>query len=565
MMVLIIPQTIFAQGTYNSNQIIVDFSDEATEQDIQNFLDQVNGTIIDEIDNSIFLIEIASFPIEYTNENGEVVVLYDVVDVIGINDEASEIDDTDLNYDVLSTPMNYDEILESFDIDTYTPIPGYVNEYPGQLSCSSLEQRQKVKVGIIDTGLDPSFEFINDYVVYQGNVFNDEPTATDEHGHGTAVAGIVAGLCKASGITPEYLELYIIKAFDGSGQGSIFDMEKALEMAKDLELNVLNLSWGFRYNVIESGGSLQSFINSTTILSIILNYPEFQNTLIVCGAGNNGLYITGNGRQNGLLSTTNEFNYAPANFYGNENIIPVGALDQNGVKADFSNYNSAIVRLFAPGADILAPGLNGSWFLNNSGTSFSSAIVSGVISQLWVENENWTASNLNDFTVVWGNWNTSTIVGNYDISIQAKIILDKLLDNVIVSGNLTSFSSSGGMCNLNAICNENDYVFFNQSNTNNLSQIHLGKTFPVLYQSDLRLSPNPVKDQLLIELPVAVEGEVVLSIVNSQGQKVFKDKRDFEAKSEKIDFGKMNLPNGVYFLTLELNGNIYSDRFIFCD
>lgn len=199
------------------------------------------------------MVEVESFPIEYTDFNGVEVVLYNVVDIIENHQSNSEIDDTDLNYYVSSIPMDLGQIVESLPTDNYTPIPGYVDDYPGLLNCSSISQNQKVKVGIIDTGIDHYHSFITDYIIYENNVYNNDFTAIDDHGHGTSVAGIIAGLAQSAGITPEYLELYIIKAFDENGQGSYFNMIRAVEMANELDLDILNLSWGFSYDIFPSG------------------------------------------------------------------------------------------------------------------------------------------------------------------------------------------------------------------------------------------------------------------------------------------------------------------------
>ncbi|KAA3633820.1 MAG: hypothetical protein DWQ02_12565, partial [Bacteroidetes bacterium] len=324
-----------AQGTYNPNQIIIDFAEGVTPAEIDEYLDLIDGTIIDQIDDDIYLIEIASFPIQYTDVNGQEVVFYNVVDIIENDVVNSEIDDTNLNYDITSTPLDFEVLVESLPGETYTPIPDYVNDYPGLLSCNYFPQNQIVKIGIIDTGIDYDHTFITNYVAFEANVINGELLPIDDNGHGTQIAGIIAALAESSGISPDNLELYIIKAFDSNGQGNLFDMQKAIRIANELELDVLNLSWGFSYPV----WIVEPLLNVIPINPVSILKEEFNSFpgIIVCGAGNDG---------NELLNYMHQGNhYGPADFELQDprKLLTVAGLNSNSDIASFWNYNHEIV------------------------------------------------------------------------------------------------------------------------------------------------------------------------------------------------------------------------------
>src|SRR6266850_2049786 len=96
-----------------------------------------------------------------------------------------------------------------------------------------------VVVAVIDTGIDythealgkgfgPGFKVIGGY-----DFANNDADPMDDHGHGTHVAGIIAGdSAKITGVAPE-ATLMAFKVLHGNGSGSESDVIAAIERAAD--------------------------------------------------------------------------------------------------------------------------------------------------------------------------------------------------------------------------------------------------------------------------------------------------------------------------------------------
>ena len=112
-----------------------------------------------------------------------------------------------------------------------------------------------VGVVIIDSGVSASHHDLSgangaSRVVRFVDFIKDKKQAYDDYGHGTHVAGIIAGNGSDSGgaragIAPA-ARLVVLKVLDGSGQGNISDVIAALDYAvehrDELNIGVINLS-----------------------------------------------------------------------------------------------------------------------------------------------------------------------------------------------------------------------------------------------------------------------------------------------------------------------------------
>ena len=107
-----------------------------------------------------------------------------------------------------------------------------------------------ISIGVIDTGIDylheafgggfgPGFTVIGGYN-FVGN--NSDPR--DDNGHGTHVAGIIAGNAPSfKGIAPGY-RLFAYKALDAEGNGTTSMVLAAIEQAIKDSVQIINLSLG---------------------------------------------------------------------------------------------------------------------------------------------------------------------------------------------------------------------------------------------------------------------------------------------------------------------------------
>lgn len=207
---------------------------------------------------------------------------------------------------------------------------------------------QNVKVAVIDTGWfahkDLKNNFLEGYDATGGNDFNDHG-----NGHSTHVSGIIAGKpddnsVGVTGISPES-KLVIIKALDDSGSGSFDYICKALEIAKTLDVDVINMSLG-----TPTAPDNENLHNLLKDLSA-------QNKIVICAAGNDASSV----------------NY-PAKY---DEVIAVAAVDSAGQLARFSSRGPEL-DVAAPGVQIYSTWLNDT-YATLDGTSMACPAITGVV------------------------------------------------------------------------------------------------------------------------------------------------------------------------------------------
>lgn len=196
---------------------------------------------------------------------------------------------------------------------------------------------KSVRVGIIDTGVDPNHPDLKDNVKMAGWVL-DCKNIIDDNGHGSHVAGTIAALDNdigVVGVAPK-VEIYSVKAFTKSGRGNVSDVIEGLNWCVENKVQVINMSFGFK--------------NSKALEKAIKEVYK-RNIVLVAAAGNSG----GN----------NSVMY-PA---GYPEVIAVAASNTDDKVAWFSS-GGAQVDVMAPGAGILSTYKNGR-YKTMSGTSMA--------------------------------------------------------------------------------------------------------------------------------------------------------------------------------------------------
>ena len=253
---------------------------------------------------------------------------------------------------------------------------------------------QPVIVAVIDTGLDWNHRNIdweniwfnpkeipangidddkNGYVddVIGWDFFDRSNRPWDYDGHGTMVAGIIAGSWKdkegMAGINP-FAKLMILKAINNFGNTRTSFLAEAIAYAVDNGARVINLSVGGQGN---ADVALQA-----------IDYAYSKGAVIVVAAGNEGVEV----KDYGIAMS--------------DKILLVGATGQDDQRVGFSNWGN--ISVSAPGVDILSlrarrtdtmltindpkyvPGGNyvgeDKRYYRASGTSFAAPFVSGLAS-----------------------------------------------------------------------------------------------------------------------------------------------------------------------------------------
>jgi len=229
----------------------------------------------------------------------------------------------------------------------------------------------QIKIAVLDTGFEvdhseiknamlPGKDFvniINGANQFIGDFMGLDNLPEDEVGHGTHVAGIIAGrgLKMPIGVVPncKILPVKVLGALKRGnkivGAGLIDNINNGIKWAVDQEVDVINMSLGIKH----AGGGLPH--------EKVIKYALRKGVSIVAASGNDG----------------KNDKYYPGALPG---VIAVGASDPSGRVAPFSTYGGH-VSLIAPGTNIYSSFLNNGYWAS-SGTSQAAPFVAGGIALL---------------------------------------------------------------------------------------------------------------------------------------------------------------------------------------
>ena len=202
-----------------------------------------------------------------------------------------------------------------------------------------------VKVAIIDTGIDLSHPDLAANIKGGINLVNVKKNASDDNGHGTHVAGIVAALDNTIGVVGagNAASLYAVKVLDRSGMGWTSDIIAGLGWCVDNGIQVANMSLGSNYY----NETLHSAVKAANAAGLIM----------VAAAGNDGAAVD-----------------YPAAL---PEVIAVSATDSNNNVTSWSSRGPEVL-VAAPGSNIYST-YKGGAYASMSGTSMAAPHVAGAI------------------------------------------------------------------------------------------------------------------------------------------------------------------------------------------
>lgn len=186
----------------------------------------------------------------------------------------------------------------------------YIDNYDFNFTWS-YEPIRKTKVAIIDTGI--SEELLRKSNITPGkNFINQTEQPIDDNGHGTALASIIYDI---SGPYP--IEIIPLKSANSKGLLDVSSIIKAVDYAIELDVDIINLSFGAKSPHVLEQQAIQKAIEA--------------GINIISSVGNSGM----------------EEYYYPAAY---ENVLAIGSINQDHVRSSFSTTNDTL--------DFVAPGRN---------------------------------------------------------------------------------------------------------------------------------------------------------------------------------------------------------------
>jgi serine protease AprX len=258
----------------------------------------------------------------------------------------------------------------------------------------NLLQGQGIGVAVVDSGINNKPDFYNQVKIGSRIKLNvkiktSNFVGTDDlYGHGSLVAGVVAGNGSASkgayvGIAPQ-ANLLNVKVSDEDGQATTGDLVSGLQWVNDNK---------DRYNIRVVNISLNSAVKQSYQVDPLCAAAEilwFNGIVVVVSAGNNGsadLYPPANDPFVITVGATDDAATASVTDDSMASFSAFGTDETGATKPDLVAPGRNLVSVLASDTSVLAKThsnnkVNGNNYFRVSGTSFSAPVVSGAVALL---------------------------------------------------------------------------------------------------------------------------------------------------------------------------------------
>ncbi|WP_328929305.1 S8 family peptidase [Streptomyces sp. NBC_00190] len=203
---------------------------------------------------------------------------------------------------------------------------------------------QGVTAYIIDTGVHITHEDFGGRASYGYDAVDDDMSSEDDHGHGTHVAGTVAG--STHGVAKQ-AKIVAVRVLDYTGQGTT-------------EQVVAGVDWVTRNAAKPAVANMSLGGDPDDVLDAAVRNSIASGITYAVAAGNQDIDASG---------------HSPARVQA---ALTVGAVGDYDHRASYSNYGP-LVDLFAPGDSISSAAyFSDDWYTTMSGTSMATPHVTGV-------------------------------------------------------------------------------------------------------------------------------------------------------------------------------------------
>jgi len=217
-----------------------------------------------------------------------------------------------------------------------TPPGNWGLQQVGASAAWPLANGSGVTVAVLDSGVRTDQPDLAGRLLPGWNAIANNSNTNDDSGHGTFVAGIIAGAAGGgvTGVAPG-VKILPVKILDSQDNGSTANLVAGINYAVSHGAQVINIS-------------ADGFTNSQSLDDALAN-AEAHNVVVVAAAGNSG---------------QEEYSYPAASA---STVLAVSASDVNDQVASFSS-SGPYIDLSAPGVDIRS-----AWWSQQGGDSYTTA------------------------------------------------------------------------------------------------------------------------------------------------------------------------------------------------
>ncbi|WP_231689577.1 S8 family peptidase [Bacillus sp. FJAT-27245] len=202
-----------------------------------------------------------------------------------------------------------------------------------------------IVVGVIDTGIDYNHPDIKANYAYGKSFVPNYPDPIDQNGHGTHVAGSIAGKGRIMGIGPD-LKVAAYRVFGPTGGAETSHIAEALMTAADDNVDVVNMSLGGYDWFQDPEYATKDVVADVQLFNRAIQYAIQKGVTVVGSAGNNGLDISSPGKLS--KPDTGATHRSPSS----QTLIRVSAGGALKNLAYYSNYGVGKIDVMAPGGDL---------------------------------------------------------------------------------------------------------------------------------------------------------------------------------------------------------------------
>ncbi|KGA96629.1 hypothetical protein AJ85_21615 [Alkalihalobacillus alcalophilus ATCC 27647 = CGMCC 1.3604] len=209
-------------------------------------------------------------------------------------------------------------------------------------------EHEKVKVAIIDSGINKEHEDLQHIKFIEFNILEKETAIIDEFGHGTAIAGIIAAENNEFGVIglSQNVEIYDVKILNENGKGEVEHLIEAIHWCVEQNVEIINLSFGFQ--------------TESKPLKEAIDRAISEGIIIVASIGN-------------TFGLRGDY---PAIY---EEVISITSVDEDLNRSSFASKHN--IDYAMPGENIYTTNKDGGYSFFD-GTSFATAHATGIISIL---------------------------------------------------------------------------------------------------------------------------------------------------------------------------------------